>query len=385
VVVAAGMKILRVEAYEVVVPTRAGRVNSPEFGRVVFDEAPKLVFEARTDEGVAGLGEGPRGWGEAGLRAAMACLKDRPVESLCFQEPPLIDLSRHDMFGPEATRPHRYHERSFNSYEQVGVHAVLLDLLGRKLGVPVCALLGGAYRDRVAVETWMGRMTPADSARVCREAKEQGYHGVKFKCALEDDNVERAEAIREACGADFKLTLDPNARFYRYAEAMPVLRRLAAVGNVGCVEDPFPQEDLEPYRLLRGHGLFAVAMHLGYEPLLVEAIRQHACDLVNFSATPWDVRSGGAICWAAGVPTWQGSGVDLGILEALFLHVAAATKSMTHPSDLFGRTIREHNLITDSFVAEDGALRVPAGAGLGVELDREALDRYARRRFSFEL
>ena len=60
--------------------------------------------------------------------------------------------------------------------------------------------------------------------------------------------------------------------------------------------------------------------------------------------------------------TWHGSGVDLGIIEALFLHVAAATKSMTRPSDLFGRTIREHNLITDALSAENGAVRVPAGA-----------------------
>jgi muconate cycloisomerase len=379
------MKIVRIDAHEVVVPTRPGRVNSPEFGAVLFDETPKLIFEAHTDEGIVGLGECVRGWGEAALRAAMACLKDQAVESICLQEPPLIDLSRDDLLGPQSKRPHRLLERSFNSYDQLGVHAALLDLMGKKLGVPVTTLMGGAYRDRVLVDSWMGRMTPADSARVCREAQDNGYRGVKFKCALEDDNVERAEAIRDACGTDFKLTLDPNARFYRHAEAMPTLRRLAQVGNIGCVEDPFPKGDLEPYCMLRRQGLFPIAMHLGYDALLVEAIRRGACDFVNLSATPWDVRSGGAVCWAAGVPTWHGSGVDLGIIEALFLHVAAATKSMTRPSDIFGRTIREHNLIADPLLAENGALTVPARSGLGVEIDRDALERYARRQFSFEL
>jgi muconate cycloisomerase len=379
------MKIIKVQAHEVVVPTRQGRVNSPEFGQVIFDETPKLILEAHTDDGITGIGEGPRGWNEATLRAAMACLKGRAIESLCLQEPPLVDLSNDDMFGPKAARPHRLTERSFNSYEQLGVHALLLDLIGKKLGVSVSALLGGAYRDRVAVDTWMGRMTPADSARVCREAQQQGYRGVKFKCALEDDNVERAQAICDACGPEFKLTLDPNGRFYRYAEALPMLRRLAEVGNVGCVEDPFGKGDLEPFCLLRKHGIFPVALHLGYDGLLIDAIRRSACDFVNLSATPWDVRSAGGVCWAAGVPTWHGSGVDLGIIEALFLHVAATTKSMTRPSDLFGRTIREHNLITDAMVAENGTMRAPSGVGLGVELDRAALDRYTRRHFSFEL
>ena len=99
------MRITKVDACEVVVPTRAGRVNSEEFGPVIFDETPKLIFEAHTDDGVIGIGEGPRGWGESALRAAIGCLKDCVIESVCFQEPPLADLSRDDMFAhPNAKR-----------------------------------------------------------------------------------------------------------------------------------------------------------------------------------------------------------------------------------------------------------------------------------------
>ncbi|HEX7010565.1 MAG TPA: mandelate racemase/muconate lactonizing enzyme family protein, partial [Phycisphaeraceae bacterium] len=281
--------------------------------------------------------------------------------------------------------PHRLHERSFNNYADLGVHAMLLDLLGKRVGLPVCALLGGAYRQRVRVDYWMGRMTPEDSARVCRAAQAAGYRGVKCKCALEDDNVERAEAVRDACGPDFKITFDPNQRFYRYAEAMPMLHRLAQVGNIGCVEDPFAKGDLEPYRLLRAKGWFPVALHLSYSPVLIETIRQHACDFVNLSDLPWDVRKAGDVCWLAGLPTWHGSGVDLGVLEALYLHVCAATKSMTRPSDILGRQIRQHNLITHPMTVEDGTIAVPTGPGLGVELDRDALDRYTTRRFTIPL
>src|SRR5687768_15853492 len=112
------MKITNLDVYEVVVPTRPGRVNSPEFGRVIFDEKPKFVFEAHTDDGIVGIGEGPRGWSEAALHASVACLKDRSIESICFQEPPLIDLSSDDFIGDSSiSRPHRLLERSFNNYE----------------------------------------------------------------------------------------------------------------------------------------------------------------------------------------------------------------------------------------------------------------------------
>ncbi len=116
--------------------------------------------------------------------------------------------------------------------------------------------------------------------------------------------------------------------------------------------------------------------------------------LVAFGLMCWRVREGqypppperkAQGTWLAGLPSWYGSGVDLGILEALCLHVCAATKSMTRPSDIFGRAIRQHNLITDPMTVGDGAMAVPEGLGLGVELDRAALDRYTKRRFTVNL
>jgi muconate cycloisomerase len=380
------MTITHVECYEVVVPTHPGRVNSAEYGPAAFDVPSKIILEVHTDDGLVGLGESPRGVGEGAVRSALGALAGRDIKRLNMQEPPLHDVTTNDRYShPHPTRPHRMLEHAFNSIAHLGIHTALLDLLGKKTGLPVSALLGGAYRNRVPVDTWMGRMTPEDSARICAEAQKQGYHGAKMKCALEDDNVERAAAIKEVCGAGFKLTFDPNQRFYRYGEAIGMLRRLAEVGNIGCVEDPFNKADLEGYRLLRGHGLFPVAIHAGYIPLLMDALRAQACDIFNVDGTPWDVRKAADLCWLARIPTWHGSGVDLGLTEVLHLHVAAASKSMERPSDIFGRTIRRHNLITNPLTAENGSMAAPDQPGLGVELDRDALDQYTVRRFRVDV
>ena len=380
------MKITSVQCYEVVVPAHEGRVNSADYGPAIFDAATKIILEAKTDEGLIGLGETPRGVSETAVRVTLSKLAGVALADICYQEPPICDLSANDMFAHEhPRRPHRLAEHVFGVYADIGIHALLLDLLGKKLGVPVCVLFGGVYRKYVKVDYWMGRMTPEDSARVCRRAKTAGYRGVKCKCALEDDNVERAEAVRDACGMDFKMTFDPNGRFYRPGEVIPMLRRLATVGNIGCVEDPFSKDHLDWFRLLRQQGIVPVALHIAYNATFLEAVRRGACDFVNLSDLPWNVRAAGSVAWLAGLPSWYGSGVDLGVLEALFLHVCAATKSMTRPSDIFGRAIRQHNLITDAMEVVDGAFAVPRGAGLGVELDRAALDRYTKRRFSIEL
>ncbi|MCC6423981.1 MAG: mandelate racemase/muconate lactonizing enzyme family protein [Phycisphaerales bacterium] len=377
------MKITRIDCHQVVVPAHPGRVNSPEYGPAIFDLPPKIILEIHTDDGLVGLGESPREIDESAHRAPLAKLIGQDLSLLNFQEPPLADLSNNDLFAhPNQSRPHRLLEQSFNVYSHLAIHTALLDLLGKKTNLPLSALLGGAYRYRVPVDTWMGRMTPEDSARICAQAKRDGFAGAKMKCALEDDNVGRAAAIRDACGADFKLTFDPNSRFYRYGEAAGMLKRLADVGNIGCVEDPFNKSDLEGYRLLRAHGLFPLAIHAGYNALLMDAIKTEACDLFNLGGTPWDVRKAADICWLANLPSWHGSGVDLGITEAMCLHVAASCKSMSRPSDMFGRTIRQHNLITNPLTPQNGAIPLPTGPGLGVELDRDALDNHTIKQFT---
>jgi muconate cycloisomerase len=380
------MKLTEIDMYEVVVPAREDRVNSRDYGPALFDRGAKWIIQARTDAGLVGLAESPRDTSGDRQRAMLQMLAGLDLTTLCMQEPPVTDFSANDMFGHEhPQRPNRLTERSFIQYEDFAIHTLLLDLLGKKLDVPAYVLLGGAYRRRVAVDYWMGRMTPEDSARVCREAQAAGYRGVKCKCALEDDNVARAEAVRDACGPQFKLTFDPNQRFYRWGEAIGMLRRLAAVGNIGCVEDPFPRHQMDQLRMLREQGLFPVAMHLDYGPALLEAIRQDACDYMNIQGMPWQVRKAGDVCWLAGLPAWHGSGLDLGILEASCLHACAATKAITRPSDILGRMIREHNLITNAMPVENGCIAVPDGPGVGVELDRDALDRYTQRHVHFTL
>ena len=78
----------------------------------------------------------------------------------------------------------------------------------------------------------------------------------------------------------------------------------------------------------------------------------------------------------SGLPCWHGSEVDLGILEASALHACAAAAACTLPSDLFGELVRVDDLIVEPIQFDKGYALVPHGPGLGVTLDREALERH---------
>ena len=91
-----------------------------------------------------------------------------------------------------------------------------------------------------------------------------------------------------------------------------------------------------------------------------------------------------AIVAAANKYSWHGSEVDLGILEAMYLHQSIAAKSCIWPGDIFGRMIRSHDLLRSPLKIEPPFAYVPEGPGLGIELDEAAMAEYRRDRRTFE-
>ena len=60
------------------------------------------------------------------------------------------------------------------------------------------------------------------------------------------------------------------------------------------------------------------------------------------------------------------------------IHLASALHhSLGHASDLFGHVMMEDDLITEDIDYNNGTAKAPAGPGWGVELDENALEKYA--------
>ncbi|MGH9327657.1 MAG: mandelate racemase/muconate lactonizing enzyme family protein [Terriglobia bacterium] len=369
------MHITSIEKIKVKVPAKADSLNSPETQdpmhmlvvdgkpswQVQFDQIWKYIYRVKTDEELEGLGESYRG-----------------------VNPQVVDGIIASLIGSD---PLRMNLRSLPiawSREYDGFEAAIFDLAGKKLGVPACRLLGGAFREWVEVDYWSGRRTTSDAIRKAEEGRAAGFHGIKFKCNLNDDVAAWAEGARQACGPEFSIVLDPNCRFERPAEVMRFSRRLEEAGNIRCLEDPVPRWNLGWYRLLREKTALPIALHvaLPYMELgqtiqdAIRAVQMEAVDYFNFNCGIANFVRLADIADAAGIPCWHGSEVDLGILEASYLHACAAARNCTLPSDIFGQLLREDDLIVEPLEITGGQARVPQKPGLGVTLDFDALERY---------
>ena len=228
------MKITTVDIWTVVVPTIPGRVHSPEWvAETGWDQVPKHIVRLNTDTELVGLGETGRGMPIEQVREGAGRLLGKDPERLTLQD---IFADRHD--GTEEL-PTVGAGPAYDAFEMA-----IFDLVGKARQVPVHALLGGAVRDRVRADYWMGHLTPEDGKRAVERALAHGFKGVKIKCKIEEPMVERLEAMREVGGVDFKVTVDPNERFHTAEQTIELAQQLEAVGNVEVFEDPDPKVGL---------------------------------------------------------------------------------------------------------------------------------------------
>ena len=247
------MKITSINVWTVVVPAIPGRVHSPEYVPATgWDQVPKQIVRVETDTEYYGIGEAGRGPAIEEAIAGARLLLRRDPEAITLQNiyaAPADGLERKLQVG---TGP------LYEAYEMA-----VFDLGGRIRLLPVHALLGGAVRERVRADYWMGHQTPEDGKRAVERALEHGFKGVKIKCKLEEPMFDRLEAMRDVAGPEFKVTVDPNERFYTAEQAIALAAELAPLDNVEVFEDPIPKSDIEGYEMIHGAIPFPLAMHLG--------------------------------------------------------------------------------------------------------------------------
>jgi muconate cycloisomerase len=377
------VRIDRIEATEVIVPARAGTINSPGLHRPLhklesggqpawtrqFDELPKLLLTMHWDDGAVGYGECYRDHDWRTVAAIAESLLGASEGDLTLQALPIGRCREHD-----------------------GFECAIWDAVAKRHGLRVVDLLGGAVRERIKVGAWSGHRTTQEVGTVAGRMAAAGYDCLKFKCDLEDDVVGWCREVARAAPA-MQVILDPNERWESRHQARRRILALAEVGNVLCVEDPIPRWRLDDYRELRALSDIPIVLHVSLPYFehgqrahdAIAALTNHAVDGFNFNAGLAAFQRLDHVAAAAQLPAWHGSEIDLGILEAMYLHSCAAAGSCTWPSDIFGRLIRSHDLLQEPLRIEPPYAFLPGGPGLGVSPDPDAVQAHSTRQEVFEL
>jgi len=348
------LKITRVELFQVVIPMKPDITADPELEEASrFDLVPKIILKVHTDAGITGIGESARGEDYAAVQRNAEHVQGKNV----------LDFNLNRLELPQ--RP------GYRAFEMA-----LYDIVGKAFGWPVYKLLGGLAQRKVLVGYWCGRKTPEGMRRVVQRAVAGKFTSIKMKAAQGDPVVRAIEIIKQDA-PDFKVILDPNMRYKGLEAFLPVAKALDQLGNVLVFEDPFNTRDFAGYRELRRQVKTPVAQHLSDPRAMIRAIREEACSVFNTGGNP-GMAGFVANCYlaaAAGMPVWHGSGCDLGILDASYLHSCAAAPNCTLPSDILSY-LREDDLIVEPIEIRDSFAIVSDRPGLGVRLDEDAVRRY---------
>lgn len=364
--------ITSIRATEVIVPAKPGSLNSEsvsdnnsEFARKFltgeswtdFAIQPKWIIELELENGLIGLGETYRNASAEHIKEGLHAFLGTDILNMNWRRLPIHD------------------QRMYEAFE-----SAVLDLVGKILKVPVYQLLGGGYRNYIACTGWTGRRTPEDAATKAFEAMQKGHTVFKFKCSDQDPVKSWIEEIKKKCDQGIKVLLDPNQRWNNKETTMKLMNGVDPDMMFG-LEDPVPHGDIKAFKYLKENLGIPLFRHISLPYTqdirdIIAFVRADAANGYNFNGSAFNCILLAEIAHLEGKSCWRGSEVDLGISETMGIHIAAASINCSMPSDIFGELVRENDLIVNPVNFQNGAAQVPQGHGLGVELDKEAIERY---------
>lgn len=351
----------------------------------------RSIIQLKTDTGLVGLGEG---YGAA--RTLTGLQKAAPL--LDGLDPyDLRDLRRRvekalpeggGVNAPTALADHKVVDVVYSAFE-----IACLDLRGKEVNRPLYDLLGGAVRKTIPFGGYLfykfakrdltfgpdifGEIMTPDT--LVEEAKafagEYGFKSFKLKGGvLEPDlEVETMLKLRETF-PDHPLRIDPMGA-WTVPTALKVVEQLDGV--LEYLEDPVRGMDAMAELSAQIDMPLATNLVVVEFEEIIEAVKKDAVQIILSDHHYWRGATGaihlGEICRAANLGVSMHSNSHLGISLAAMCHVAAATPNLTYDCDTHYPWSQKEIVKGGPPKFVDGALQVPEGPGLGVELDEDAL------------
>ena len=371
---AAGPRVETVRTTLVDLPLR----RPHEFRDTTADVQGVLLVRVITGDGVVGVGEGvvPGGpwWGGESVET-MHVVVDRYLAPLAVG----ADLSR-----LPALRERMDRLVAANPFAKCALETAMWDAWARTLGLPLHTLLGGRCRDALPVTWAIGAADPDVVVEEALAKVESGHASIKLKMgALEPAaDTARVEKIASSLAQVTSVRVDLNGAWDELT-ATRLLPRLEQAG-IDLVEQPTPAWDVDALArlcaLLRIPVMADESLRSDHDALTLATRR--AADVFSLKIG----KSGGllatrriaAVAHAAGIPCHGGTGIESSLGTLAGAHLLATLPAVTWGSELFGPLLMTDGLLAEPLDYRDGALHLPDGPGLGIDLDEDRVARHAR-------
>ncbi|MBU8542669.1 MULTISPECIES: mandelate racemase/muconate lactonizing enzyme family protein [Roseomonadaceae] len=331
-----------------------------KFARATVAELQGWVIVLTDEDGVTGLGyahaipaittHGP------GAEAALHFLRPLVVGRDPAELAAIMDLVETTLVG--------------NRSVKAAIDMALHDLQARRAGLPLSALLGGRYRDRIPQSRILPIKAPAEMAAGAAALVAKGYRTLKLKLAGDAAlDARRVAEVRAAVGAEVTLTLDPN-QSYSAKGFLAAWRRLEPQ-DIALVEQPVPAADWEGLALITRTLPVPIEADETVETVadVLRVVQGRVADVVNLKLTKLGgVRNfvtAARILEAGQIATRMGAAFGPALLQGASAHAAASLRNLP-----FACELSEHDHILDDpftpLPIEDGVIAVPVGPGCGI-------------------
>jgi len=348
--------------------------------RVAWDPAARAGQEAtlvlvHTDEGITGVASGGDGLPDRALLERLLVGSD-PLRAEVVREA----LETVDFHG---ARPW-------------AVEVAVWDAVGKALDQPLWKILGGRSERLTAYASTCEPVSPAERAERCLALLERGVRAVKIRFHNPDwrRNLAVVEAVRTAVGGRMEIMVDANqgwrmpgdrAPRWDVAAAAQCARALEELA-VYWLEEPLRCDDWRGYAALRRRTSLRIAagemvrqQHEARDLLvhgLVDVLQADVLFVGGMAGCRRIAALADLFGRAWSPHTWSNG---LGLVANLHAALAFSTAAFVEvPYDPPGweAARRDWLLPAPLEIAADGTIAPPAGPGLGVEPDLEALERW---------
>ncbi|WP_129139502.1 muconate/chloromuconate family cycloisomerase [Modicisalibacter coralii] len=331
-------------------------------------------------DGIEGIGEGTTIGGLSYGPESPESIK-RNID--CYLAPLLVGEPSSNL---NALRARMHTQVRGNTIAKSALETALLDAQGKRLGLSVAELLGGARHDHLPV---LWTLASGDTRKDIDEAfqrlddRRHGDFKLKIGANAVDDDVRHVAAIKAALGDRASVRVDVNQAW----DEATAVRGIAALQDAGIalIEQPIPA---------REHAGLARLAQRFVVPMLADEAVADARDGFSLAAAGFSgavalkiAKAGGprgalelaGVSRAAGIGLYGGTMLEGTIGTAAALHAWATLGELTWGTEMFGPLLLTDDIVTEPLNYHEFGVDLPRGPGLGVALDEDKLSFYRRK------
>ncbi|MFP3553817.1 muconate/chloromuconate family cycloisomerase [Paraburkholderia sp. SIMBA_049] len=368
-------QITSVETVLVDLPT----IRAHQLAMATMQQQTLVVVRLRSSDGIEGIGEattiGGLSYGEESPEGIKLTIDTYLAPALVGQDATNVNGAMLKL--NKVARGNRF--------AKCAIETALLDAQGKRLGVPVSTLLGGAVRKTLPV---LWTLASGDTQRDIEEAEmllaERRHNTFKLKIGRRSvrDDVAHISTIKSALGDRAKVTVDVN-QAWNEVDATLGIQALEAAG-IDLIEQPTPREQRGVLARLSARFIVPIMADeavTGPEDAL-ELVRDACADVfalkIAKSGGIYGMMRAAAIADAAGVALYGGTMLEGSIGSIASAHGFSALPQLAWGTELFGPLLLKDDIVTARPQYRDFDLHLPEGPGLGLHIDEEKLAFYRR-------